>query len=233
MLDPALKAELLRSLGRLVKGLSALFWGLPLALLICVKTATSDWLKPLGIAPPLLANGLLFYGLWQLSHFQKQERVWNHALDRAKLLCIANIGLSPFVFWWNQVPQVPLFSLALGLLTLSSLLFLFNLNHVLQRLTAMLPDETLRHETNFFTSLNLYLLLALVALAAVLLTLEQINSLPVILIDFLKAFELVRQWVFVFLLLLPLAMTMTLIWKIKEAILTSAFEDRPPDHAAS
>lgn len=224
MLDPALKAEILRSLGRLVKGLSALFWGLPLTLFICVKTATSDWLKPLGIAPPLIVNGLLFYGLWQISHFQKRERVWHHALDRAKLLGIVNIGLSPFVFWWNQVPQIPLFSLALGLLMLSSLLFLFNLNQVLQRLTAMLPDETLRHETKFFTSVNLYLLLGLVMLTTVYVALQEIRSLPGILIDFLLAFELVRQWIFVFLLLLPLAMTMTLIWKIKEAILTSVFE---------
>ena len=224
MLEPALKAEIMRSLGRLVKGLSALFWGLPLTLFICVKTATSDWLKPLGIAPPLIVNGLLFYGLWQISHFQKQERVWHHALDRAKLLGIVNIGLSPFVFWWNQVPQIPLFSLALGLLMLSGLLFLFNLNQVLQRLTAMLPDETLRHDTSFFTSVNLYLLLGLVLLMTLYVAVQEISALPAVFIDLLMAFELVRQWIFVFLLLLPLAMTMTLIWKIKEAILTSVFE---------
>ena len=34
--------ELLRALGKLVRGLSALFWGLPLTLLICVRTAMSD-----------------------------------------------------------------------------------------------------------------------------------------------------------------------------------------------
>lgn len=223
MLEPALKAELMRSLSRLVKGLSALFWGLPIALLICVKTATSDWLKPFGIAPPVLANSLLFYGLWQLGHFQKQERVWRQSLDRATLLSVANIGLSPFVFWWNQVPQVPLFSAALGLLTLTGFLFLFNLNHVLQRLTAMLPDETLRLETSFFTSMNLYLLLGLVILATAVSTLQEIPALPGVVIDILRAFETVRQWVFVLLLLLPLAMTMTLIWKIKEVILTSVF----------
>lgn len=224
MLEPALKAELLRSLGRLVKGLSALFWGLPLTLLVCVKTATSDWLKPFGIAPPLIVNALLFYGLWQISHFQKQERVWHHMLDRAKLLSVANIGLAPFVYWWNQVPQIPLFSLALDLFMLSSLVFLFNLNQVLQRLTAMLPDETLRLETKFFTSVNLYLLLALIVLAAVFVAFQEIRPPPVALIDFLQIIEIVRQWLFVFLILLPLAMTMTLIWKIKEVILSSAFE---------
>ena len=223
MLEPALKAELMRSLTRLVKGLSALFWGLPLALLVCVKTATSDWLKPFGVAPPLLANVLLFYGLWQIGHFQKQERVWRLALDRAKVLCVVNIGLSPFVFWWNQIPQVPLFSVALGLLMLTGLLFLFNLNHVLHRLTAMLPDETLRIETTFFTSMNLYLLLALVLLTTLYVALPEVTFLPAVVIGFLRVFETVRQWVFVLLLLLPLAMTMTMIWKIKEVILGSVF----------
>ncbi|MBI2947856.1 MAG: hypothetical protein HYY23_09415 [Verrucomicrobia bacterium] len=223
MLDPVLKAELMRSLTRLVKGLSALFWGLPMALLVCVKTATTDWLKPFGIAPPLLVTTLLFYGLWQIGPFQKQERIWHQSLDRAKLLGVVNIGLSPFVYWWNQVPQMPLFSVALGLLILSGLLFLFNLNHVLQRLTAMLPDETLRHETTFFTSMNLYLLLGLLILMAFYATIQEMAALPEIVVSFLRAFETVRQWVFVLLLLLPLAMTMTLIWKIKEVILTSVF----------
>jgi len=196
---------------------------LPLALLVCVKTATTDWLKPFGIAPPLLVNTLLFYGLWQIGHFQRQERVWHQSLDRAKLLSVVNIGLSPFVYWWNQVPQMPLFSVALGLLILSGLLFLFNLNHVLQRLTAMLPDETLRHETAFFTSMNVYLLLGLLILMAFYATVQEMVVLPEIVISFLRAFETVRQWVFILLLLLPLAMTMTLIWKIKEVILTSVF----------
>jgi hypothetical protein len=33
-----------------------------------------------------------------------------------------------------------------------------------------------------------------------------------------------RSWLLVFSILLPLAMTMTLIWKIKEVVLASVFE---------
>jgi len=79
-------AELLRSLGQLARGLSALFWGLPAALIVCAETARASWLKPLEIVPPLVATGLLLYGLWQMGRFQKQERPWRSALDRAKLL---------------------------------------------------------------------------------------------------------------------------------------------------
>ena len=76
MPDTAPNTELLRSLGRLVRGLTALFWGLPIALIVCVQTAKADWLKSFGIVPPLLVTGWLLYGLWQLEHFQKQERIW-------------------------------------------------------------------------------------------------------------------------------------------------------------
>ena len=36
--------QLLRSLGKLARGLSALFWGLPATLLISAETARAEWL---------------------------------------------------------------------------------------------------------------------------------------------------------------------------------------------
>jgi hypothetical protein len=217
------KAEVLRSLGRLVRGLSALFWGLPLSLLVCVKTAMSDWLRPMHLLPPLIATGILYYGLAQLGDFQKQERIWRQALDRAKILAIANIGLSPFVYWWNKIPTETFFILGILIMMVSGLLFLFNLNQVLQRLAAMLPDETLRMETRLFTNLNLFLLFLILALMASYYGLAQMNSLPEFLLKLLRILELIRQWLLVFLILLPVAMTMTLIWKIKEVIFSSVF----------
>src|SRR4051812_11357742 len=88
-------SELLSSLGRLVRGLSALFWGLPIALVVCVKTEKSDWLRPFGIFPAFTATILLYYGLLLIGHFQQQERVWRSALDRAKALALVNISFSP------------------------------------------------------------------------------------------------------------------------------------------
>jgi hypothetical protein len=217
------QVELLRSLGQLVRGLSALFWGLPLALLISVKTALSDWLRPLGILPPVFALGLVYYGLWQLGHFQKQERIWMRALDRAKLLGLINVGLSPFLYWWNKLPFVPFYALTVAVLMLSGLLFLFDLNQVLQRLAAMLPDETLRLETKWFTSMNLGLLVFIVGVVAGYLTLQQINHLPRFILEVLQIIEPVRSILVVLLVLLPLVLTMTLIWKIKEIVLQSVF----------
>src|SRR5258708_6509123 len=138
--------KLLRSLGKLARGLSALFWGLPAALLICAETARADWLKPMGFLPALAVNALLVYGLWQMTDFQRQERPWRHALDRAMLLALVLPGLCPFIYWQNKMPEQVFFADAVFVLELAAVLFLFNLNLVLKRLGAMLPDETLRHE---------------------------------------------------------------------------------------
>jgi hypothetical protein len=81
------------------------------------------------------------YGLWQLGHFQKQERIWMRALDRAKLLGFINVGLSPFLYWWNKLPFVPFYALTVAVLMLSGLLFLFDLNQVLQRLPRCCPTK--------------------------------------------------------------------------------------------
>lgn len=223
MPDPVPNPELLRSLGHLVRGLSALFWGLPFALVVCVETGRTDWFRTFGIMPPLIVTGLLFYGLWLIGDFQKQERPWRNALDRAKLSALVNFGLSPFLYWWGRLPDNPFFAIAVGVLMLSSLLFLFNLNFVLLRLGAMLPDETLRHETRLFTALNRNLLVALLGLIAAFLVLSQISDLPAWLDRTLFWFYRNSLLVLIVFALLPLAMTMALIWKTKEVILESVF----------
>lgn len=223
MSEVAPPTELLRSLGRLVRGLSALFWGLPLTLIVCVKTAMNDWLKPVNAVGPVLTTGLILFGVWQLGYFQKQERIWMRALDRAKLLAIVNVGLSPFLYWWNKLPYVPFYLFTLVILTVAWLVFLLNLNLALQRLAAMLPDETLRLETRWFTSVNFGLLIGIISSVALYLALKQIAHLPPVLIHFLQAIEPARTVLLVFLVLLPLALTMTLLWKIKEVILHSVF----------
>jgi hypothetical protein len=221
--DPAPSTELLRSLGRLVRGLSALFWGLPIALIVCFHTAKADSLKAFGVVPPLLTTGLLAYGLWQLGDFQKQERVWRVALDRARLFSLINFGLSPFLYWWNKVPANAFFLAVVVLMALSGLLFLGSVNLVLRRLGAMLPDEALRLETRQFTTLNLNLLSATFVLALLYVGAGQFHALPFWLGTVVSAMEHGSLWFLIVLVLLPLAMTMALLWKTKEVILDNVF----------
>jgi hypothetical protein len=223
MSDAPPNPELLRALGKLVRGLSALFWGLPAVLIVGFGTAVLGWFHALSIAPVLVTTGLLLYGLWQLGAFQRQERPWRLALDRARLVALVNFGLSPFLFWWNRLPENSFFSIVVGMLSVTGLLFLFNLNLVIARLGEMLPDETLRQETRQFTAINRVLLVVLLALLAVYLFLLQMPSLPAALLILLANLQRFSQSLLLLLVLLPLSLTMALLWKTKEVIMDSVF----------
>ena len=215
--------ELLHSLGRLARGLSALFWGLPVSLIVCIGSARAGWFQVYGVVPPLAATSLLVFGLWQMDAFQKQERPWRQALDRARVFAVINLGLSPFTFWWNHLPDVPFFNASLTVLTVSAWFFLFSLNTVLLRLGAMLPDETLRQETRQFTQVNRLLLLALLVAAVLRVIVARIPEIPRLLGPLVDAWDHGALFLVILLGLLPLAMTMALLWKTKEVILDGVF----------
>jgi len=227
MPDPVPNTELLRSLGRLARGLSALFWGLPSALIVCFYTARAEGVKAFGIVPPLVCAGWLAYGLRQLGAFQKRERVWRNTLYRAQLLSLVNVGLSPFLYWSGQVPANRFFFLMVVLLALCGLLFLASLNQVLQRLGAMLPDEALRLEIKQFTALNLNLLTGMLVLTLGHFVLAHfVKDMPPAAQRIAALMDQSGLWYLlpvIPLLLLPLAMTMALLWKTKEVILDSVF----------
>lgn len=221
--------DLLRSLGRLVRGLSVIFWGLPVALIVCFHTARSQSLQGFGVIPPMVCTGWLLYGLWLLGAFQPQERIWLKALDRARLFALINFGLSPFLFWWNRLPAHPYLLAMAVIAALSALLFLISLNLVLRRLGAMLPDEGLRIEIRQFTALNLNLLavLALLSLFTFVFQLIRGEDLPLWFYIARRLLDRSSVLLLVPFLLLPLAMTMALVWKTKEVILDSVFSGKP------
>ena len=230
MSDPAPNPELMRSLGRLVRGLSALFWGLPTALLACVYTLKGDPLLSFWGLPAVVFTGLEVFGLWQLGSFQKQERVWRNALDRALVLALINFGLSPFLYWSTRMPN-RFFESMLLIMAGTGLLYLAALNIVVRRLGAMLPDEALRVETRQFTALNLNLLSITVAVALLYVVLSRLPEgslrVQVILRVLGDRPEFWLLLLLVPLLLLPLAMTLALLWKTKEVILDNVFNKTP------
>jgi hypothetical protein len=180
-----------------------------------------------GILPSLICTGLLLFGLWQLGAFQRQERVWRNALDRARILALVNFGLSPFLYWSDQRPGNTFFAMMVVVMTASGLLFLVCLNFVLRRLAAMLPDEALRLETRQFTALNLNLLSVTALLGLVYLVYSKVPQPPLPMRALLQMLgNRPDFWVLMLLVplvLLPLAMTMALLWKTKEVILDNVF----------
>ena len=228
--------ELMRSLLRVARGLSALFWGLPIALVLSIQTLLTGWTNSIGsigvLAPPAV-HGVLLYGVWLLGYFQRQERIWQVALERVRLFALINVALAPFLHWQQSVPQNEYFSQVIWLLALSGLLFLITLNHVLRRLASMLPDETVRQETRTFASMNINLLCAALTCFAVVMGLEIVRDPPEVLIRLLLMIEFMRPWLFLMLVLIPLAMTMSLLWKTKESIFASVFTSKCEGKTAS
>jgi hypothetical protein len=165
-----------------------------------------------------------------MSSFQKQERVWRRALDRALALSMINLGFSPFLYWWNKVPSNFFFTVMVVLITVSGLLFLGSLNVVLQRLGAMLPDEALRLEIRQFTAFNINLIWATFLLCVLYLALGQLKSPPLYFQAVMIVLNRGSFWFLVLLVLLPLAMTMALLWKTKEVILDNVFGAKPANH---
>jgi hypothetical protein len=230
-----------------VRGLSAVFWGLPFALLFCAKTAMGDDWRPYGLTdlllsarrtiwrvsletllhslPAIAALGLVYHGLRELRHFQSQERIWATALERAKLLALVNLTLAPVTFWWSRAPEEPFFSQSMVVLVFTALAFVLALNRVLLRLSAMLPDETLRVETRFFVSVNRQLLFLLGLILACGVILARWPHGPQALLLLRAAVDDARPILLIVLALLPLALTMTLLWKTKEVIVASVFRE--------
>ena len=226
----AAKAELLCALGRLVRGLSTLFWGLGLTgmvylEMVYLETAQVFWrqtYRPSVFLPAFLVSPLLWHGLNQLRAFQAQERIWQRALSRAEILAVLDAGLAPFLYWWHKFPAVPLYAACVGLLFFSSLFLLVQINCVLQRLCAMLPGETLRAETKLFTAFNISLPRRLSGRPVGLFPLDSTSPpFPAGSANWMDAADAAGIWLALFLILMPLAMTLALLWKIKEVIFSS------------
>jgi hypothetical protein len=239
MPEPDRNTALLESLRRLVRGLSALFWGLPVALVVSVQTAIGrgEWLKPLGFLPVVIVMALLCYGTHLLGRFQVQERIWIHAWERARLVALVNVGLSPFLFFWSKIPGQPFFLVTAQVFCLTLLVFLYLLNAVLARLAAMLPDETLRGETRLFTRVNQTILMIIIPCLPFYFVLREASTLPRVIVDIMLRIEQtgpMLQLMFLMLfVLLPVATTMALLWKTKEVIMAGVFSgptSGPPPH---
>ena len=215
----------LPGLARVVRGLSALFWSLPAALLLDAKIATDPTWHSFGSLPSAALSGLMVYGIRQLRFFQSQERIWIASIDRAEILSWLILGLAPFPLWWSRNPDEPFLTRSVVVLVFGGLFFVLALNHALYRLSLMIPDEVVRLETRLFSRVNrLLLVLQIAVTASYLVLLRERRDLPSALVDVLGTLEEAKPWLVVLLVLVPLALTMTLIWKAKDVILTSVFQ---------
>lgn len=223
---------LLLGLGGVVRGLTVLVWALPLALAIVVWTAArvasampspfSDLLMSMGVVPAVAVTIALWFGVWQLGRFQPNIPSWQRSAERARGLALLLIGFAPFLFWWSRRPELLYFKISAAVLILLGLFFLAQLNAVLRRLTGILPDQALREETVSMARLNYFILGVLGVLQIAFFVFDRTNIevittwLPRLYLEFVRLLLLLFM-------VIPVAITIALMWKIKETILESVF----------
>lgn len=228
---------MLKGLGRVVRGLSVLVWALPLALAIVVWTVSrigismptpfSNLLMSMGVVPALVVTAMMWFGIWQIGRFQPGLPSWQRAVDRARWLALLLIGFSPFIYWWSRRPEILYFKISASALILFGLFFLIQLNVVLRRLTAMLPDQALREETISMARLNYAILGILGAMYLVFFALDRVTFQAIASWVARQYIEFARIMLLLF-MVIPIAITIAVMWKIKETILESVFTANEP-----
>lgn len=205
---------------RVIRGLSAVFWGMPLSLLICVRSAATDWLRPYDVLYSVAALALVGFGTWQLSwlHEIKDPR-WSRHLERSKVFAVINVGLSPFILFWNRYPQHFFFNWMISLLAVGGLLYLFFFNQTLRRMVSIFNDRLLQSEITFFSYMNSISLSVLMACTVVYIATRRLAIGDPYLSAIGNPFLPIGQYALLILVLLPLSLTMTITWKVKEEFL--------------
>ena len=203
------------ALGPLIQALSLLVWALPGAVVLCVQMARTDWLHPLGPWPGVLSTGLLWAAVHRLARVDPDHH-WLQAVDPLRLLALLNWGLSPFVYWHGRLPQQPWFEAMALAAAVGGLLFLIRLNRTLRLIADRLPAEGLRQEVRVLVPWNQAWLIAALSLLLLAEGLSRYSPAPAGVLRLLAALDRHSFMLWVTLLLAPLAMTMTLLWKTRK-----------------
>ncbi|MFN0067520.1 MAG: hypothetical protein ACKVYV_07770 [Limisphaerales bacterium] len=224
--DPA---RLRPALGRVARGLSAVFWGLPAAFLFTARTLLADWhhlaeMIPLGLAPLVVAHGL-----GRLAEYQPQERIWRRTVVPAQRLMLVLAGLLPCVVLWGLLPQEPFFARATALTLALALAGVAVLAWVMRRLAAMLPDPALRGDARLFAGLCTWLAGVFVAFFVALFFRAQPMALGEFVQFIRRAPGAAQQGVLLLICLAPVAMVMSVAWKLKELALALALASARED----
>lgn len=215
-------------LAAVMRGLSAIFWGLPLALLAFARHFLTLWPNGYDLVWPSAGALVVLFGIGRMHRLHPQERVWQRAVLQAEVVALMVAGLAPFLFFWGRLPGEAFFARGVLLVVALSLAFLVSLTRMLARLAAMLPDETTAADARLFQGLALYVVTLLagigVAIAVRLwpVSLTEVLSLP------RQPFSFGRQALLLLLTLVPVAMAMAVTWKLKEIVMALVIGPREP-----
>ncbi|MBU1694771.1 MAG: hypothetical protein KJ726_11620 [Verrucomicrobia bacterium] len=203
---------------RLARGLSCVFWGIPLSLLLFSGALDFRLLPHLRLPAFVVGLLLVFCGVLYLHRVPPLTRRWPRRIQQALLILLVLVYLSPFVLWWRAMPQVPYYSanmLAMMVVTMWGFLVV---NQVAAEVGLAFGDRTFSVEARLCGWLAVLFLLVPGLLAwgrSQLATapLENSRMASLVLVPYLMP-----RWMMA-LMLLPFTLTMTMVWRAKELCL--------------
>ncbi len=206
-----------------LRGMSALFWGLPIALVSSIQVTLDSYALMMRFLFPLSAFALLAYGAHQVRWIQVLGmRSWRFRVDLLRVVSLAQLLLAPFLLFYSRSPDQPLFVASLYLLGLCWCLFLLALCQVLGGMVQTIGEESMRQD---FLWMKGFIggALSLMALGWTILFVRNLfleaERMPLILYllhpQFLGTFLIISA-------IFPVTVLMNLAWKLKEHVFHEA-----------
>lgn len=177
-------------------------------------------------AVPFAATCVVLFATHLLARVEFSDTQWNVTTDRCRVFALVATGMSPFIYWWARIPEQPFFLAAMHGLILVAIVLLLGLNRLLVELAGHLNNDLELQEAKLFAGVNRWLLTNTLVVTILFFIVYRLRSLPSSIANFVGVIDQAGLFIALFLIVLPLALTMTIVWKLKEAVLEALVSGR-------
>lgn len=202
-----------------LRGLSALFWGLPAALVASIHVSLDSNAMGSRFILPMGAFALLAFGSHQLRWVSVTGVTgWGNRVDLLRILSLGQLFLSPFLFFYARAADQWLFIGSLYVLGLNWVVFLMVLCNLIGGIVQTSPDPTL-HQDYLWMKGFIGGALTLLALGWTLLFIR--IFLPELGVEIPVLYLIYPQFLGTFLIIsaiFPVTVLMNVLWKVKEYV---------------
>lgn len=208
-----------RDLVALAQGLSCWLWGIPAAVLLSIREMPFEWGMPFQVPLFAVPYLLVLVGAFKMARIRSCGDRWRSEARRALGLCLFALYLAPFLFWWRRWPQSVYLMGNVWVLIACGIALLAQVNRLVRSLGAALGDPALAAEAELFRAV-VWIVLGLPTLAAfVYVIAASFRTGEHVTLRFEAALLATPSWGLA-LLLVPLSITLALVWRAKDLALS-------------
>ena len=209
-----------RALVRMVRGFGAVFWGLPVSLLLFFGAVEIHLVAQFKLPSCVLGLVVVYVGLVLLRFAGVQSRMWTRHGRIGLVSTFLLIYLGPFIYWFTYMPRSGLYYLLnMTLFFASVILLLFSVNRLAAEVGVETGDRDLMVESRLCAWSVILLMLLPTALTAVFSSYMAMKYESSLLAEMRGVRRDTPVWIHIF-FLVPLSLTMTSAWKAKERCIT-------------